>query len=185
MATTKRRLQRDLVFHRQAFMVALAALACFSDRKNLNCVTERPIRLSGPDVEDGTQFDLHPIRRLLESDGRDKILKNFFTTALRTVVRDSYEAIWQYCKATKETGNMELLRDQPWFQFLRVIRDAFSHDAKWTFYSQTKKILPIEWGGIKVAPDLEGKKLRFDHIPLTAFFDLLAAAEQFVVEHLQ
>jgi len=166
-------------------MTALAALACLTDRKNLGCVTERAIRLSGPDVEDGTEFDLRPIRRLLESDGRDKILRNFFKTALRTVVRDSYEAIWQYCKATKETGNMELLRDQPWFHLLRVIRDAFSHDGNWTFYQQTKRILPIEWDGIRVDEEQEGTRLQFEHIPLTAFFELLATAERFVAGHLQ
>ena len=182
---SKEKLLRDLVFHRQAFLTALAALTCLSQSENVAAITKRPISISGPDIEDGLQFDLRPIQRALKSAGRDKVLRNFLKTALRTVVRDSHEAIWQYCKATDGTGNMELLRDQPWFDILRLIRDAFSHDAKWVFDEKTKNAMPIEWKKIRLDKDQEGTRLQFEQIPLTALFDLLAVAEQFVHERLQ
>jgi len=167
----------------QNFMTALAGAACLYHPENLDCLTRGAAQAAiiGPNGK-GTAFPLTDIKRALETN-KKAVISSFVKMNFRVVMLESYEALKRYCK---ETGQYEHpLKDQPWFHFFRLVRNAMGHDTHFTFSARDKKILPVSWKGATIHEGLEGMPVTFDVLNLDTAFDLLQAAEEFLITGLE
>ena len=54
-------------------------------------------------------------------------LKEFLKSNFRNLLTVSWEIVGDYCKNTRQDPK---LRNQPWYQFFRIIRNSLSHDFR-------------------------------------------------------
>lgn len=108
-------------------------------------------------------------------------VKEFLKMALRAVVKESYNLIYDYCK---ETGQLSKLKSQSWFHFTRLIRNALSHNFKFVFKNRDKEILPISWNKSTIDINLDGKDLHIGIIGYEGVWKLLSDMRDFILYEL-
>ncbi len=85
----------------------------------------------------------------------DIYTKEFAKMCLRTVINEMYELVCGYCE---ETGQLQLARGEPWFQYARLLRNAASHSGYFKFSRREKNtLLPVTWRGKTITEALHGK----------------------------
>lgn len=83
----------------------------------------------------------------------------FSKMLVRNVTTDAFEAIYNYCK---ENGFIELLTQQSWYRFARVVRNSVTHDQHiWLDDRRRANWLPINWNNVIINEDMIGKELPF------------------------
>lgn len=165
-----------------AFMTALAGCKLLVTQKDLSELTARPLTLKmKPTDAMGVTVDLSMIRELLEEDryaGITPLVRMVFSATLT----QTYSCLLAYSKGTKQ---LEKLKRQPWFHFYRLLRNCLAHDLRFCFDPRTdSRLLPVEWNGIRITSDMEGKEFSFSWLGVLKAIDLLAAAERFVKDDL-
>lgn len=106
-----------------------------------------------------------------DQSGMDHMIDQFSTMLLRNLILDTFEVIRDYCKAT---GQLQLMRSQPWYQFARLLRNAVTHDQCWIFKDYDRSILPACWRGKCIEVGMEGQEVK------TAFFGWFDGCELFL-----
>lgn len=102
-------------------------------------------------------FDETEIIALLQDRVVSKIaFSQLYDTVHRAALKEMFEITKQYCETTGQTN---LLKAQPWYQFWRILRNCISHDFKFSFRDYDKKKLPVTWGAITIDASMEGKTL--------------------------
>ena len=73
---------------------------------------------------------------------------------LRNFVGDSFETVKAACITH---GKMQEMRDQDWYLFTRLVRNALTHDQRWQFGARDLKKLPTTWRGKTIRADMDGQ----------------------------
>ena len=68
--------------------------------------------------------------------------RRFLLLQLRSLVRESFEATRE---AARHAGLMEELRQEDWFDFARLLRNAWSHDHRFLLRDWERSLLPVMW----------------------------------------
>ena len=92
-------------------------------------------------------------------------------------LRDLFEQTKIYCS---ETGQEELLKEQPWYQFWRITRNCFSHDFTFQFRDYDKRKLPVSWDGFTIDASLDGTKLTHGQFSRERFWGFLSKVSSFI-----
>jgi hypothetical protein len=85
-------------------------------------------------------------------------------TSMRAYQHEVFEHIKAYANRTKQ---FELFRQQPWYQFARIVRNSFGHD--WTIQSNVLKEGDVaDFAGLRITAADDGKPMKelgigFDH----------------------
>ncbi|HBR09734.1 TPA: hypothetical protein DD712_00520 [Candidatus Acetothermia bacterium] len=73
---------------------------------------------------------------LIKPTDRDIAVKEFLTSQIRALIKESFELIKNYCYETKQVSKFKA---EPWYQFARMIRNCLSHNFKFEFKKHDKK----------------------------------------------
>ena len=70
--------------------------------------------------------------------------RRFLLLQFRSLVRESYEATWS---AAWRAGLLGERCQVDWFDFARLLRNAWSHDHRFRLRDQERSLLPVTWPG--------------------------------------
>lgn len=97
------------------------------------------------------------IRYVLESDELLSLATNQMRkSVLRNCIKEMFELVKRY---GMETDQIKLMRDSPWYQFLRMIRNSLSHDFFLRYKEHDLKYLPITWSDLTLTAAMDGNEL--------------------------
>lgn len=114
---------------------------------------------------------------LKDSTSRDIHIKQFLLMGLRTFHKELFEMIKNYCDDTKQ---MNLLKEEKWYHFARLIRNCLSHDNKFVFSPFDKSLLPLSWKDKTITLDMDGKILMVSDYDLSDHFKMYEEMINFV-----
>jgi hypothetical protein len=125
---------------------------------------------------------------ILNSTNKSDVINSFFKMVLMcSTLKDSYNAVHYYCNLEPRKQYSKLSR-QPYFQYVRMIRNAMSHGYKFNFKRITPErkstLFPIEWNGKTILESDEGKKITQNKLTTDEIFKLLHELNQFVKNRL-
>ena len=95
--------------------------------------------------------------------------KNIIDISIYSMVCKSFESIKEFIHSKNIKLNAE---EQTWYQFARHIRNAFSHNFKWSFSNQVLKELnksPVCWKKRKITGSMHGEDIE----GFLSYFDAL------------
>jgi hypothetical protein len=84
--------------------------------------------------------------------------RNYENSLLRAMMRDAHELILLYCR---ETGQDAIYNAQPWFQFVRLLRNVMSHAEGGTLRRWPKGLASVRWREKKFDATMVGQRLVF------------------------
>ena len=82
--------------------------------------------------------------------------KKLSEAVLRNCLKEMFELVKAYGSRTNQTPVIEAA---PWYQFLRIIRNCFSHDMRLQFRPNDRRRLPITWSGLTIRASMHNKEL--------------------------
>ncbi len=92
----------------------------------------------------------------------------FVKLHLRVFVVEAFEKLKSQCKIR---GRLNDLKQCPWYQFARMVRNALAHDQHWDFRKYDRPILPVSWNKKIIEAHFDGTEMGWD------FFDPYDALE--------
>jgi hypothetical protein len=105
-----------------------------------------------------------------------KIQREFFAMLLRTLLKESFEAVKDYCKGSKQ---LSLFEQQDWYHFARIIRNCLSHNFLIEYSNRDKISLPA-WKGKSFTLNMDGKPLNMSFLGIDGALDLYKDMRRFV-----
>lgn len=120
--------------------------------------TDAPNLLRSSHVEFGGQKQTFKNMATQLENPRDRqwILEDLHKVFLRSYIRETFEIIMDYCK---KTSQLDLMKQQLWFNFSRLIRNCLAHNFKWIFKKNDKSLLPITLRTNTIELAMEGQPL--------------------------
>lgn len=112
---------------------------------------------------------------------RRSIQEEFFKMLLRIHLKESFEALKDYCKASGQTN---LFKQQGWYNFLRIIRNCFSHNFLIQYNRKDKQLLPICWNGRSLTIQMDGQPLTASILSIDGILELHKEMRSFVADSL-
>jgi hypothetical protein len=116
--------------------------------------------------DDAIKIALGPLsQRLTDPALRERFLRNYENSLLRALLRESHELILLYCE---DTNQFSIYRDEPWFQFVRIMRNVVSHKqggllTKWPEDLKKKRICSARWRNRTLDTTMIGSAISFYH----------------------
>lgn len=107
--------------------------------------------------------------------------EELYESAHRSAIKELFPLTKLYCH---RTGQLEALKSQPWFQFWRIVRNAWSHDMTFNFNPDEKALLPVTWSGVTIDVSMNGKHLTHGHCSREKLRELIETAQSYVEQHL-
>lgn len=112
------------------------------------------------------EIQLGPLaKRVLDPDPeqRKRFLRNYETSLVRAIVRESHELILLYCE---ETGQYKKYEAASWYQFARIMRNTVSHKEGgtlrvWPNDLMKKGITTATWSNRTLDTTMVGTALTF------------------------
>ena len=103
--------------------------------------------------------------------------EELYNSAHRTAIKELLPLTKYYCN---HTGQLDVLKAQPWFKFWSILRNCWSHDLKFNFNPNEKSVLPIAWSGITIDISMNGRELRHGDCSYEQIRELIETAQGFV-----
>lgn len=103
--------------------------------------------------------------------------EELYDSAHRSAIKELFTFTKRYCSLT---GQLDLLKTQPWYQFWRIIRNCWAHDMIFCFSNEEKKMLPVTWSGITIHLRMDGKNLTHGICSREKLRELLEEATTFI-----
>jgi hypothetical protein len=136
------------------------------------------IRVRGESINFRTMLAEH----LPTTELQDTIVEMAKTSACRTYLRENFRITQNFCA---ETAKLELLQEQHWYQFARVLVNCLSHNMIFDLNSVNKNRLPAKFREFCIEETMHGKFLD-DTFTAQMFLDLgdtiLLFAAKFLTE---
>jgi len=169
---TKAELLSQLENAKNNYILGLAAISLFSSPKAYPILEHNRATFGTYSIEFGQ------IVSLLRKDAdREIAIREFLTSQIRAVIKESFELIKDYCH---HTGQEPVFRAAPWYHFARMIRNCLSHNFKFKFAGHDRTLLPVSWGSRKITVSEDGQPLRLDFFGYVETWELFQAYQSFV-----
>lgn len=124
------------------YLLVLAACSLFSNDKTYPILEESFCSFGS------YSFHFKQVADMMKIKGdREIACKEFIKMGLRTIVKEMFELIRDYCVKTRQEN---IFKGKIWYQFSRLIRNCLSHNFKFEFRLHDKKILPVVWKGKEI-----------------------------------
>ena len=107
--------------------------------------------------------------------------EELFDSAHRSAIKELFPLTKLYCH---NTGQLQDLKSQPWFQFWRILRNCWSHDMTFNFNPDEKTLLPVTWSGVTLDISMNGKQLTYGRCSRDKLRELIETAQSYVSQHL-
>ncbi|MCD4679837.1 MAG: hypothetical protein K8S00_05565 [Bacteroidales bacterium] len=152
------------------YILGMAAIVLFKDSHTIDI-------LRGSVSEFGQyKVNFNQVSEMLRGGGEDSI-REFFLVQFRALIKDSFEALKSYCI---ETNQLRSFKDEPWYHFIRIIRNCLSHNYKFMFSAFDKTILPISWNGITIDISLNKQPMQLSLLNFVKAWELVLEFEDFI-----
>jgi hypothetical protein len=127
-----------------------------------------------------SKLQLFPdVKRLVRDEKAMKIAcEDAYMLAYRSALNDLLPLTKSYCH---ESGQLELLKAQPWFPFWRILRNCFSHDLIFNFNTAERALLPITWAGVTIDLSMNGQPLKHGRMSYAKMLELINTAQSFLL----
>ena len=89
-------------------------------------------------------------------------ISEFLKLLFRALLKESFEHIKAY---SRHVGRFDKMRQAPWYDFARLIRNCLTHDGRFRFNKGDIRVLPVTWHGKCLDCSMTDQEMRFD------FFD--------------
>ena len=172
---TKHELLSQLENAKNNYILGLAALALFATEESYPLLEKSWCRFGSYTLSFAQVANL-----LKDPEDKKLALKEFLKMLLRTLVKESFELIKDYCNISKQ---MSSFTSQPWYQFARIIRNSLSHNFKFKFSEYDKNLLPVSWKGKTITMAMDGSYLELSFFGYADAWDLFTEMKSFV-EHI-
>lgn len=170
---TKTELTEQLEATRQNVIAGLASLALLSSSEG------RPLLERGSAQFGNFRVDFYEIALLMREDEKKAAFTaNFIQLLIRTLVRDSFDLLVQYCDGSNQAAH---LKKQDWYNFARLVRDAIARGFRFEFNSFDRGLnMPVVWKDRKITGGHHGQPLELDFFGMfeawTMFMEIKAFA---------
>lgn len=121
------------------------------------------------------------VRLLRNTKDREIAIKEFLTSQIRALIKESFELIKDYCDGT---GQAALFKAEPWYQFARMIRNCLSHNFKFEFNKHDKGLLPVSWKARTITSAMDGQHLELGFFGYVETWELFREYQSFVQDRL-
>jgi len=173
---TKDELLAQLENAKKNYILGLAAISLFASPEAY-AILERNHAAFGTYIIEFAQV-VHLLR--IDKD-RDIAVKEFLTSQIRAIIKESFELIKDFCD---DTGQAALFKAEPWYQFARMIRNCLSHNFRFEFNKYDKGLLPVSWNHRTISIALDGQHLTLDFFGYVETWELFREYERFVRDRL-
>jgi hypothetical protein len=106
--------------------------------------------------------------RLEQQPARDALASDFILTQLYALICHPFEILKDYCEDyDKSNSTRSLLKEMkatPWYEFVRLIRNALSHNFHFHFGDYDKTMMPITWNLITISQEMDGKSITYESL---------------------
>lgn len=93
-------------------------------------------------------------------EGRNLLVNEPAQAAIRMLILESCETVKDHCA---ETEQADKLRRQPWYHYARLLRNALTHNRRWSFNDRDRKFLPLTWNGRAINASMKGQEIGETH----------------------
>jgi hypothetical protein len=139
-----------------------------------------------PDCFDAIYDALDPKLQLFPNVKRlvhdEKTMKSatddLYMFAYRSALTDLFPLTKLYCH---ETGQLDKLKSQPWFNFWRILRNCFAHDLVFNFNPAERALLPVTWSGVTIDEVMNKKPLTHGQMSYAKMLGLIQTARSFLL----
>lgn len=100
-----------------------------------------------------------------------------YVSAHMGALKDLLGVTRTYCH---ETGQLDLLKAQPWFTFWKVLRNCFAHDTKFNFNPEERALLPLTWSDVTIDIAMNGQHLTHGRMSREKMRELVETANAFI-----
>lgn len=107
--------------------------------------------------------------------------EELYQSSYRSAVKELFPLTKLYCN---QTGQLENLKAQPWFQFWRILRNCWSHDMVFNLNPDEKSQLPLTWSGVTLDESINGKPLTQGVCSYQKLYELLETVQEYVQQEL-
>jgi len=114
---------------------------------------------------------------LVDPAGWDIAVKGFLTSQIRTLIKESFELVKNYCCETDQNPKFNA---QPWYHFARMIRNCLSHNFRFEFRKYDKTLLPVTWSSRTIDASMDGKHLALKFFGYVETWELFMEYQRFV-----
>lgn len=104
-------------------------------------------------------FDQVVSSRANEPDFFLEKLKDIWASNRRCTLIEVYGTAWHYAESNKLVTDIQ---SQPWYRFLRTIRNTVSHDWNIDIHKSDRPHLPIVWEGKVIDASMHGTEMKRD-----------------------
>lgn len=116
-------------------------------------------------------------RLLRNAKDRDIAIREFLTSQIRALIKESFELIKDYCD---DTGQSQVLKAESWYQFARMIRNCLSHNFRFEFNNYDKTLLPVSWGARTIEEGMDGAPLELKFFGYVESWELFSEFQELV-----
>lgn len=121
------------------------------------------------------------VRLFRNGKDREIAIKEFLTSQIRALIKESFELIKDYCD---DTGQAALFKAEPWYQFARMIRNCLSHNFKFEFSNYDRGLLPVSWKARTITAAMNGQDLKLDFFGYVETWELFREYQTFANDRL-
>ena len=107
--------------------------------------------------------------------------EELYDSAHRSAIKELFPLTKLYCQ---NTGQLQVLKSQPWFQFWRILRNCWSHDMTFNFNPDEKALLPVTWSGVTLDISMNGQQLTHGQCSRDKLRELIETAQNYVSQQL-
>jgi len=169
---------------RKHLNLSLMAIGLLATCPDLSCLTNCVITLGKFPIPLGYCAEqLCPTGAIPPQD----VISNSLVLLVRTIFKESYAALRIYGEETDQWHGK--LERQDWYQYLRLMRNSMEHssllDPRFDFCeNDIKNNLPLVWNGKRLDVAMNGQPIDFDFFSPLDVIDLLAEAEDYILNHM-
>ncbi len=173
---TKKELISQLENAKNNYILGLAAISLFSNDKVYPILEESHAKFGTYTVEFKQVKNL-----LMKPADRSIAIKEFLTSQIRALIKESFELIKNYCNETKQVSTFKA---EPWYQFARMIRNCLSHNFRFKFNKYDKGLLPVSWKNRAIDSTMDSKHLELKFFGYVETWELFSEYQDFVANRL-
>jgi hypothetical protein len=173
---TKAELESQLTNAKNNYVLGLAAISLFGSSDAYPILDQNSAKF-------GTySISFVQVANLLRNpEDRDIAVKEFYTSQLRALIKESFELLKDYCD---ESSQDTVLKAEPWFQFARIIRNCLSHNFRFEFNRYDKSLLPVTWNSRTIDLNMDGQHLKLEFFGYVEAWELFTEFQSFVSRRL-
>jgi hypothetical protein len=173
---TKKELMSQLENAKNNYILGLASISLFSNEKVYPVLDESHAKFGIYTVEFKQVKNL-----LIKPADRQVAVKEFLTSQIRALIKESFELIKNYCDETNQDSKFKA---KSWYQFARIIRNCLSHNFKFEFRKYDTALLPVTWKSRTINASMDGKHLELKFFGYVETWELFMEYQIFVVDEL-